>query len=401
MWARYAAPLVLAFLPALTGLAAPEPAAPAPAEEPAEEPAEGDDERSPTSRRPRVATQGEAFAPRGVVPPPDASTMPTLRTPPVVSTPTPAPGAKPRPRPRGLRGLSEALAAPRMVDSRRRQTRTARPTDFGATLAPGERFRFDVTFAGNPAGLAEAQIIAVEPDPRGPPPAGAPTIRLEGTARTSGVVSLLATVTDEMVTYVDARTGATVSSHNVLHYSGFAPRGYKHRDTKHAYEGRGQVRIVDLKDEEVEKKLHRVPLDTYDALSVMAWVRSLRLEKGERAKAHVVDGLTLMRVDIESFGRARLDPLPSMAAALGLGPDDTIRIEGSMTRVDEHGAAIPGKKAFMLRAWLSADERRIPLVMESDLWVGSIRLVISGYDPPDAEASRDAAEARPRPAAAP
>jgi hypothetical protein len=160
------------------------------------------------------------------------------------------------------------------------------------------------------------------------------------------------------------------------------------------------VRIVDVKDDEVEKKLHRVPLDTYDALSVMAWVRSLRLEKGERAKAHVVDGLTLMRVDIESFGRDRLDPMPSMAAALGLRPDDVIRIEGAMTRVDEHGVALRGKKPFMLRAWLSADERRIPLVMESDLWVGAIRLVISGYDPPTAEASNDAAEARPRPAAA-
>jgi hypothetical protein len=283
-----------------------------------------------------------------------------------------------------------------MVDHRRRQTRTARPLDFGATLAPGERFRFDVTFAGNPAGLAEAEVVAIEPDPRGPPPAGAPTIRLEGHARTSGVVSLLATVTDDMVTQVDARTGAAVSSHNVLRYSGFAPRGYKLRDTKHAYEGRGQVRIVDTKDDEVEKKLHRVPLDTYDALSVMAWVRSLRLEKGEKAKAHVVDGLTLMRVDIESFGRDRLDPMPSMATALGLRADDTIRIEGSITRVDEHGAAIPGKKAFTLRAWLSADERRIPLVMESDLWVGAIRLVISGYDPPTAETRtpRDRAEAR-------
>lgn len=322
-------------------------------------------------------------APRGVEPASDASVMPSLRTPPVVSTGAPPPGTKPRVRPRGLLGLSDALASPPMVDHRRRQARTQRPDDFGATLAMGERFRFDVSFAGNPAGLAEAEIIAIEPDPRGPAPAGAPMIRMEGRARTSGVVSLLATVTDEMVTYIDARTGAAISSHNVLHYSGIAPRKYKHRDTKQAYEGRGQVRIVDAKDDDIEKKLHHVPLDTYDSLSVMAWVRSLPLEKGDHAKAHVVDGLTLMRVDIESFGRDRLDPMPSMAAALGLGPTDTIRIDGSMTRVDEHGAAIPGKKVFTMRAWLSADERRIPLVMESDLWVGAIRLVISGYDPPD------------------
>lgn len=348
-------------------------------------------------RRPRVVVLGEPTAPREVGAPPDASAMPSLRTPPVVSTAAGPKGAKPRPKPVGLRGWSEALALPPMADPRRRQARTQRPADFGPTLAPGERFRFDVSFAGNPAGLAEAEVTAVELDPRGPPPAGAPMIRLEGHARTSGVVSLLATVTDDMVTYIDARTGAAISSHNVLHYSGIAPRKYKHRDTKHAYEGRGQVRIVDTKDDDVEKKLHRVPLDTYDPLSVMAWVRSLRLEKGERAKAHVVDGLTLMRVEIESSGRARLDPMPSMATALGLGPDDTVRIEGTITRVDEHGAAIPGKRSFSLRAWLSADERRIPLVMESDLWVGAIRLVITGYDPPTADDHRSAEARAPGP----
>lgn len=372
--------------------AADEPAA----DEPDAEAPEGD-EAPRVRRRPRVIVRGQPAAPRGAVPTPDASVMPSLRTPPVVSTTTRSPGRKPRPRPKGLRGWSEPLASPPMVDARRRQARTQRPADFGHTLALGERFRFDVAFAGNPAGLAEAKVTALEPDPRGPPPAGAPIIRLEGHARTSGVVSLLATVTDDMVTTIDARTGAAISSHNVLHYSGIAPRKYKHRDTTQAYEGRGQVRIVDTKDDDVHEKLHRVPIDTYDPLSVMAWVRSLRLEKGERAKAHVVDGLTLMRVEIESSGRDRLDPMPSMATALGLGPDDTVRIDGTITRVDEHGAAIPGKRSFKLRAWLSADERRIPLVMESDLWVGAIRLVLSGYDPPTTEASRRADGRAPTP----
>ncbi|MCA9710560.1 MAG: DUF3108 domain-containing protein, partial [Myxococcales bacterium] len=329
-------------------------------------PAQPSEDAAPR-RRPRTSVRAAAPSPRTVAPARDASIMPSLRTPPVVSTASAPPGAKPRPRPHGLAGWSEQVAAPPVVDRRRRQARTQRPHDFGTTLRTGERFRFDVSFAGNPAGLAEAAIVALEVDPRGPLPAGAPTVRMEGSARTSGVVSLLATVTDEMVSYVDARTGAAISSHNILHYSGLSPREYKHRDTKHAYEGRGQVRIVDVKDDDVKKKLHHVPNDTYDPLSVMAWVRSLRLEKGERAKAHVVDGLTLMRVEIVSHGRDRLDPMPSMVTALGLSADDVVRIDGTMTRVDEHGAAIPGKKAFSMRAWLSDDERRIPLVMESDL----------------------------------
>ncbi|MCH9683729.1 MAG: hypothetical protein K0V04_20005, partial [Deltaproteobacteria bacterium] len=128
-------------------------------------------------RRVRGTNLRQVPAPQGVGLAVDASVMPSLRTPPVVGTAIKRPGAKPRKRPRGLRGWSQSLGNPRAVDRRRRQALTARPPDYGSTLAIGERFRFDVSFAGNPAGLAEAEIIAVEADPRGPPPAGAPMVR--------------------------------------------------------------------------------------------------------------------------------------------------------------------------------------------------------------------------------
>ena len=324
-------------------------------------------------------------APRGETVAIDAIPSPTFRTPPVVGLPDrrgkPITAHKARDAV-ALGGWSRGLAEPQFVDPRRRAARGQPPPSFGHTLAPGEAFRFDVTFAGNPAGLAEAEIVAVEPDPRGAAPAGAPKVRIEGHARTSGVVSLLATVTDDIVTYVDARTGAAMSSVNVLHYSGWAPRKYKHRVTEHAYEGRGQVRIVDTKDDKAKKKLKRVPLDTFDPMSAMAWVRSLRLEDGETASAHVVDGTTLMRIEITSGGRTHLDSMPSVGLAMGLSKDDTQRIDGRITRVDEYDQPVPGKRVFKLRAWLSDDERRVPLVMESDMWVGAIRLELSGYDPP-------------------
>lgn len=337
-------------------------------------------------RRPRgTRKQRGTDAPRGEVVAIDAIPSPTFNTPPVVGLPDrrgkPVTAHKARDAV-ALGGWSRGLAEPQFVDPRRRAARGQPPPDFGPTLAPGEAFRFDVTFAGNPAGLAEAEIVAVEPDPRGAAPAGAPRIRIEGHARTSGVVSLLATVTDDIVTYVDARTGAAISSVNVLHYSGWAPRKYKHRVTEHAYEGRGQVRIVDTKDDKAKKKLKHVPLDTFDPMSAMAWVRSLRLEKDETASAHVVDGTTLMRIEITSGGRTHLDSMPSVGLAMGLSKDDTQRIDGRITRVDEYDQPIPGKRVFKLRAWLSDDERRVPLVMESDMWVGAIRLELSGYDPP-------------------
>lgn len=314
----------------------------------------------------------------------DASPMPDIESPPVPRAELAGKSGigKPLGPSAGSVGLVHVLLHPPLRDPRRRAPATSRPTAFGSTLAIGERFRFDVTFAGNSAGMAEAQIVALEPDPRGGPPHGAPIVRIEGHARTSGIVSLLATVTDEMVTLVDARTGATIFSENVLVYGGWSPVGYKRRVTTASYEGRGQVRIVDVKDDKSRKHLKRPPIDTFDALSVMAWVRAQRLAEGEKAKAHVIDGTTLMRIEVETLPAGAMEKMPSIGKALGLGKHDVVKISGTMTRVDPYDQPLPGKRVFSMRAWLSNDGRRIPLAMESDMWVGALRLELTAYDPP-------------------
>ena len=313
----------------------------------------------------------------------DSSVLPRTRSPSVVGRTRRARKAEPA---RATSGWTRATLRSPFPDGRRRVPRTRVPAPFGAQLLPGEKFRFDVTFAGNPAGLAEAEIVAGEPDPRGAPPAGAPTLQILGHARTSGVVSLLATVTDDITSVIDAKTGAPLHSVNVLHYDGFAPK-YKHRVTDQRYEGRGQVRIVDTKDDKEKRKLKVVPVDTFDPMSAMAWVRTLPFEPDVRYKAHVIDGTTLMRVEIEAKRRAAPAHLPSITRALELGPENIVELEGKLTRVDAHDQPIPGKKAFALRAWISADARRIPLAMESDMWVGAIRLELSAYDPPPSVAA--------------
>lgn len=312
----------------------------------------------------------------------DASVMPRTRSPAVVAEPQ----TKKRARDEAIgptSGWTHTLLDAPFDDRRRRVPRTQIPAPFGDNLHPGEKFRFDVNFAGNPAGLAEAEIVADPPDARGKPPYGAPTLRILGHARTSGVVSILATVTDNIVSTIDARTGAAIHSTNTLHYDGFAPK-YKHRVTEQSYEGRGQVRIVDTKDDKVKRKLKHVPVDTFDPMSAMAWVRNLPMEIGTKYKAHVVDGSTLMRIEIEALGPGVPKDLPSIARALELSKPTIMALKGKLTRVDEYDQPVPGKKAYGLRAWISNDVRRIPLVMESDMWVGAVRLELSAYDPPPA-----------------
>jgi hypothetical protein len=281
-----------------------------------------------------------------------------------------------------LLGFAGALSAHRFADHRRRIPRTARPPDFGHLLRPGERLHYDVWFAGNPVGLAGAEIVAREPDPRGPPPRGAPVIVLEGHARTSGILSLLSAIKDDMTSRVDARSGAAVETRNVLDYEGWTGKRYRHRVTTTAHEGRGRVRIHDAKDDKRRKHVERVPIDTFDPLSAMAWVRFLGLDRDETAKAHAMDGTALLRIEVVGRGRSRPKTLPTIAEALGIPPGEIDMIEGTITRVDRFDQAIPGKRVYKLRAWLSDDDRRIPLVLESDMWVGSIRLELARYQPP-------------------
>lgn len=288
-----------------------------------------------------------------------------------------------------LLGWSASLDQPRFSDRRRRLPPYPSPSDYGHSLREGERVVFDVYFAGNPAGLAEAWVESVEPDPRGDPPHGSPIVRLDGKATTSGVVSVLATVTDHMYSIVDGETGASIKNVNVVTRAGLMAE-YKKRVTTIDFEGRGHIRIVDDKDGKVRKKTTHIPTDTLDPLGAMAWVRSLNLQEGETAVAHALDGKVLLRVEVVGRGVDDPDPMPSIAAGLGIKKGDVNLVEGTATRVDRYDVPIPDKRPYTFRAWVSNDGRGILLALESDMWLGVIRLVLSKYDAP-----RDAASPAP------
>lgn len=276
-------------------------------------------------------------------------------------------------------GRSGDLARPPFVDRTRRIRQAPRPADFGHTLLPGERFKYDIIFGGNPTGIAEAGVVAREPGPSGTPD----RVRLEGSARTSGVVALLTTLVYDMATYADAKSGAPLETGSITRREGL-PGTFKRRETASTFFGRGFVEITDKRDDRVASHRRRLPIDTFDALSIMAWVRSLELKAGEKAKAYGLDGTVLLRVDMTGKGPSRLDAMPPIGTSLGIAPDRVVQYEGVITRVDRYGAAIPGKKAYKLRVWLSDDGRRIPLVLESDIWLGVVRLLLTQYDPPRA-----------------
>lgn len=306
----------------------------------------------------------------------DSSRLPRVEPPGVVREGPPAKTLEP------LVGLSGALADPPFEDHHARSSWVPRPASFGHTLKPGEGFKYDVYFGGNPTGIAEAAVILREPGPLGTPD----RIRLEGSARTSGVAALLTTIVYDMAAYVDADTGAPLVTGSITKREGMSTT-YKRREMTSTFHGRGFVEIVDDKDGKITTSRRRLPVETFDPLSVMAWVRSLNLEPGGKAKAYGLDGGTLLRVDITSRGPERPPQMPSIGTALGIAPDQVVAYDGAITRVDRNGAAIPGRKVYKMRVWVSSEGRRIPLMIESDLWLGVVRLILTQYDPPVESAS--------------
>lgn len=292
---------------------------------------------------------------------------------------------------------SNTVLTPPFPDHQKRLPPRAHLAPFGHTLKIGERFAFDVSYAGNPAGFASVLVAGIEKGlPDSPYPDGE-VVRIEGAVRTSGVLSILTTLTDHMTTWVDRDTGAPLRTLNILDQEGFAIK-YKHRETQSDFQGRGYVRIRDVRDGRERRRSKKLPSDTFDPMSGLAWVRSLNLKKGETAIAHALDGSVLMRLEVTNRGPTELKPLPSVAVGLGVSQSDIDMYEGRMIRVNRYDRPTPGKRQYYFRAWIDRRPPKLPLALESDMWLGVVRVALSHYDPPSKRrASKAGQPKKPRP----
>lgn len=282
------------------------------------------------------------------------------------------------------------LLQPTLIDHQLRMPPRPEVQSFGHTLRPGERFVFDVTYAGNAAGYAEVLVADKEPKLPDSPYPGGSVFRIEGRVRSSGVLSLLTTVTDHMTSWIDAETGAPLRVLNILDQEGIGAK-YKHRETLTEFQGRGYVRIHDVRDEKVRNRTRHLPADTFDPMAAIAWVRGLEIDPGQTVTAHALDGSALLRMVVTHKGPSRLEPLPSVAAGLGVRQEFIDLYEGRLTRVDRYDRPILGKREFGFRAWVDRRAPKLLLALESDMWIGVVKILLSRYEPPTGERGNQAA----------
>lgn len=242
-----------------------------------------------------------------------------------------------------------------------------RPVEFPAPLAlesqklslpVGERMKFSVRWLGIEAGTAEVavkEIVKV---------GSRDAYHIEAKVRSNGVIDLIYPVRDEHHSYIDVE------------------RFHSLRYEKKIREGRYQAHEVIDYDQENHKGRYEskrsgtvkemiIPKDVQDQVSCAFWFRLQEMKVGDQVKIPVnvdeknwkleVEVQTIEELEIDGFGKI-----------IAIRSEPFARFQSLFVR---RGRAW---------GWISADKRRIPLLMRTKIPVlGSIYMVITEYESGD------------------
>jgi len=232
---------------------------------------------------------------------------------------------------------------------------------------PGEQMRWRVRVGPFGGGSMQLQVA---------PPArvdGRPVAVLRGQFATSGIASLFENRSSDETTWIDLATG------RLLRYRSHAIDGGA-RSTVEASFAPGVVRVVDRSRGRTTRRWQRVPGDGAP-LNMYAALLALRTWP-ERATGAVTLSVwarsRLWRATVKTPGAVMLNT--------ALGRLRAHRIDGVAWRVRRDGSADPDAQPRRFRLYVSADQRRLPLLVETDSRFGLVRAELVVYRAPSAPA---------------
>lgn len=121
-----------------------------------------------------------------------------------------------------------------------------------------------------------------------------------------------------------------------------------------------------------KRKQRRIPLSegTLDMISILYYARSLPLEEGVAISRPLNSGKKIHQ------GQARVVGAESILVGDRLWAAFRIQVD-----VRKAGGVFKKSKAAALTLWISSGERKIPLKVESKIWVGSFTVEYTGAPP--------------------
>ena len=220
-----------------------------------------------------------------------------------------------------------------------------------APLVEGERLEYEAGWNGIPAARAS---ICVARDSEYPG-----LFRIAAEARSLGYVSLVWKMHDSWQTRVEAESYRPVSFTVSFHENDWVDiRRGVFRYAEHVLE------VERRKKESVER--YTIPVGTtYDVLTAAFLLRSIELRVGDRPEAEVCDGQGTYLVSMNVTGKDTIK--------IRVGAVPAYRMTVSIKKLYPQEGPVPGKKTFFgATLWIAADATRVPLRVESKLFVGSV-----------------------------
>ena len=216
-------------------------------------------------------------------------------------------------------------------------------------FAPGERLTYDITFLGAKAGIAVMEVLEKTRLK------GRDVYHIVSTAQSNDFISLFYPVDDRVESYIDAEGLYS-------HYIKIKQHQGKKRREKIISFDQVQHRAVQFKND--KEKVFEVPPQVQDSLSSLYFFRVKdSIDVGRSVFINVHESEKNWLLEIRGLARERV--------TTPVGTFDTIKVKAM---VQYEGIFLDKGDVFI---WFTEDEKRIPVMMQSKVKIGSVTAVLS------------------------
>lgn len=213
-----------------------------------------------------------------------------------------------------------------------------------------EKFEYDLTWTGVKAGTATLEITRTGND-----------IKIVSTAQSANWVSVFYTVDDRVETLLTKKSSLMFVGEPV-NYRLRIKEGRHRRDKEVIFNSGNKVTYIDHINN--EKQHFDVPSLIFDPLSSFYYLRTLKLVVGEPVYVTIFDSKKVWNVEVQVLKKEKV--------TLSTGTVDTILIKPLMK-----SEGIFYKKGDIY-IWLTDDEKRIPVKLQTKVAIGSINALLTG-----------------------
>lgn len=216
-------------------------------------------------------------------------------------------------------------------------------------FAPGERLTYDITYLGARAGVAVMEVLEKTRMK------GREVYHIISTAQSNDFVSLFYPVDDRVESFVDVEEFYS-------HYIKIKQHQGKRRREKVISFDQVQHRAVQFKND--KEKVFEIPPQVQDSLSSLYFFRVKNsIDVGRSVFINVHESEKNWLLEIRGLARERV--------TTPVGTFDTIKVKAM---VQYEGIFMDRGDVFI---WFSEDEKRIPVMMQSKIKIGSITAVLT------------------------